>query len=348
MVVILTVNILSILCAYISKYPRYRIGLFLSFFIIALFLSLRYDFGNDYMAYLSIHERIQNSAVFDGYYEVGWVVLNKIFKNFYVLIIVLSIINCATYYNLIKHYVIRNYWWFALLIYVFNTNLLLIQSSTLRQTTAILIFIFSFKYIIQKDFLRYILCCLGASVFHMSALLLIPVYWLVLIPLSSKLSRIITVVSFIALYLFNEVFIPLFSDLALFIFQSRYEHFLKESAHTNIVNALIYTSLLVLIIYFESKNRNKTLSVFNKLSIISLFFYPFASIVPMSARIGYYFIPATLITYTFIASRLSNNNRIFFISAVVLIIMIRFYTITTSEIWSEHFLNYKTILSLVN
>ena len=147
MVVILTVNILSILCAYISKYPRYRIGLFLSFFIIALFLSLRYDFGNDYMAYLSIHERIQNSAVLDGYYEVGWVVLNKIFKNFYVLIIVLSIINCATYYNLIKHYVIRNYWWFALLIYVFNTNLLLIQSSTLRQTTAILIFI---KFIKNK------------------------------------------------------------------------------------------------------------------------------------------------------------------------------------------------------
>ena len=198
--VLLAVNIVSIVCAYFAQVKKYEVCLLFSFVFIGLFLAFRYDFGNDYMAYFYMHQEIQSEIGLSSYYEKGWVLLNKIFSNFYILIFFLAIINSYIYFRFINRYVPEKMWWLAVFLYVFNTNFMLVQSSTMRQTVAILIFIYSFKYILRGQLGIYLLCCFLAISFHISAIILLPIYFCRYIKLKSFFSGMYLTLIFIFLY----------------------------------------------------------------------------------------------------------------------------------------------------
>ncbi len=345
MIAILILGFLSISCAYLAKNQKFHVAFLFSFIFIAVFLAIRYDFGNDYMAYLKMHKEIQQDTILGSYYEIGWVVLNKIVTNFFFLIISLSVLNCLIYFRFINIYVPSEYWWLAVFIYVFNTNFMLIQSSTMRQTVAILIFIYSIRYIINRRFLPFIACCCLAFSFHSSALILFPVYWCTYIKLEHVFIKIFIVFLFVFIYIAGKYLISFAHEAIMLVFTGRYDHFLDEVSQGGFFNISVYTSLLILILIMDKKASYIT-KIFNKLSILALFSFPIATMVPMAARIGYYFFPATLITYTFIAKNFSSIQRSIFILLLISIIIVRFISVVFSDIWREHFINYKTIYNI--
>lgn len=343
--VILCVGVISVLFAYQAKFPRYRTCLLFSFAILACFLAVRYDFGNDYIAYMQMHEELQQESIFDTYYESGWVVVNKLFFNFYILVASLSVFNCFIYFKFINKYVPSDFWWIALFIYVFNTNFMLIQSSAMRQTVAILIFIYSIKFILNKAFWKYIIACLVASTFHSSAILLLPVYWVSKISFNTVFTKLILVIIFISIYIGGHYLLPTIRSISLFVFRGRYDHFFLEESDVFSLNACVYSIMLIILVFFDSK-FTPTVKIFNRISIIALFFFPIASIFPMAARVGYYFFPATLVTYPYVYKLFNSKllGRIFLL-CLMCTIVIRFYSITHSDIWREHFVIYKTIFN---
>lgn len=344
MAFILLTNFVAVFFAYCAKSKNKGIGLVASFYVIWIFLSIRYDFGNDYMAYLEMHHDFQNGKLDDFNYELGWIIINKLIPNFFFLIILLSTFNCIVYYKYIKSYVNRDYWWLAVFIYCFNTNFMLIQSSTMRQTVAILIFIISIKFILERKCLLYIICCFLAMLFHKSALIFLPIYWIVLIPYNKKLFRVLVVGFFLILYLVASSLQPLVAKIVLFLFQSKYEHFLIDSSQINILNAALYTILVAILLEFTN-NKNFEIKVFCWISVLALFTFPLSSIIPMTARLGYYLFPATLVAYTYVAQNMPLKTRYLFVFFLILVIVKRFEAIVFSDIWRDHFLIYKTIFN---
>lgn len=343
MYAILFTNLLAIAFAVIGRILKSKYALAFSFLIITLFLSIRYDFGNDYMAYKNMFEEIHNISSQNTYYEKGWIFVNLIFPNFFLLIIFLSILSSIVYYRFINTYVNCNYWWFSVFLYVFNPNYMLIQSSTMRQTVAILIFIISIKFILERRLIVYLLMCGFAFLFHQSALILVPVYWIARIKIN-RIIKLVVLASFIALYIVGFQLKDIIGQLSIILFQGRYDHFLLETTNTSYLNAFIYIALLVVILYIHDIKNEKD-RVFINITILALFFFPLSSFVPMIARMGYYFLPITLVSYPIIANDMRPIYRNIFITCIVMVILTRFHAIVFSNTWRDHFLVYKTIFS---
>ena len=346
MYAIFFVGFVTVALAYQAKFFKYHICLLFSFVVLGTFLAVRYDFGNDYMPYMLMHKELQNMSIFNSHYEFGWIILNKFVYNFYLLVSVLSIFNCYVYFRFINRYVPLQFWWLAVFIYVFNTNFMLIQASAMRQTVAILVFIYSIKYIINRNFGKYFIACLIASAFHSSAILLLPVYWIGSLGLKSKFRKVIIVCAFISLYISGHYLLPVLRDISFLIFNGRYDHFFLEKSESFLLNACVYTIVLILLLSLDRK-LPKYIKIFNRISILALFFFPISSIFPMAARVGYYFFPATLVTYPYIAK--SFEVKLYgkiFVVCLISIIIIRFFSIVTSDIWRDHFIVYKTIFNI--
>ena len=178
-------NIFVVFFAYQARHKRTEFFLKVSFGLIFLFLALRYNYGNDYSAYLKGFlevNRVETIDYFDKYwhFDPGWIFLCRIFGpfGFFAMMAVLALFNCFVYYRFIRKYVPPAYYWFAVFFYVFNPYFMLVHSSAMRQSLAISLFIFSIDYIYKKDALRYFLCIGLAALFHTSALVLLPIYLL--------------------------------------------------------------------------------------------------------------------------------------------------------------------------
>ena len=76
---------IACLFAYFAQFERKATSLKISFFLIFLFLALRYEFGNDYRNYIDgfIEITTQTKIFFTGeQWEPGWNFLHLIFKPF--------------------------------------------------------------------------------------------------------------------------------------------------------------------------------------------------------------------------------------------------------------------------
>ena len=165
------------------------IFLLIVFVILATTSALRYSTGYDYSyTYAPGFEEVLNNpdiSLFGHHYEPGFMLLEKMvafFSSNYqmifvvtsVLIIGLFCINYAKYSSNVYLSVIL----FVLLSeYYCSMNFI-------RQTIAGVIALFAIPFLKKKKFLPYLLIVLVASTFHKSALILIPFFFINLIPLT--------------------------------------------------------------------------------------------------------------------------------------------------------------------
>lgn len=81
--------------------------------------------------------------------------------------------------------------------------------SAVRQTMAIAIFFYAIQFIIKKQFIYYLAAVIIASLFHLSAFVLIPLYFLNRFKYNSKLFifiYLVTLIPSIQLYVYNFIF----------------------------------------------------------------------------------------------------------------------------------------------
>ena len=134
----------------------------------------------DYMGYYRILN-LQNLILLFNYCgtlygEIGWLILCWMFKQFgfYVMVAFLALFSCLLYYRFFINYVPANFYWLAIFLYIFNPGLMLLHTTAMRQSISIALFLLSIEYIVKKDVIRYILIIGFASLFHKSALVLLP------------------------------------------------------------------------------------------------------------------------------------------------------------------------------
>jgi transmembrane protein EpsG len=345
-------NTVVVLFAYLARYKGHEFFLKVSFFLIFLFLALRYDYGNDYPAYLLAFFDINSYASIDYLdtswdFEPGWLFLCRLFQplGFFAMVAVLAAFNCFVYYRFIKEYVSPGYYWFAVFLYVFNAALMLTHSSAMRQSLAICLFLFCIDCINKKHAIRYFLCIGLACLFHSSAEILLLVYLLGVF--DWKINRTMAIflfATYLLLFQYGGLLIPALNRFVGSNF-SRYEEYGGTAEMRSGLGLVFSSALFGLVLYYDFFQTEKTSLLF-KIFILSYFIVPLSLSLAMLERLGMYFEPAMLIVFPTIV--LNIKNFVFKIALLALIgflTLYGFYMFFQSETYREPFRTYKTIFS---
>lgn len=383
MLVVIVVGIMAVLFAYIAQLKRLRFCLKISFLVIFLFLALRYNYGSDYPAYFDIFFSLNKFRLEDikdiwmqtfvfsiigsdnpalqlgvgnpSNIELGWQALCLLFQplGFFAMVAALALFNCMVYYYFIKKYVPPAYYWFAVFLYVFTPELMLFNLSGMRQSVAISIFLLSINYIYKKDFLRYALLIFLATLFHTSAIILLPVYLLGVLNFKIDIPKAIVIFALFALLFLLKG--PLSQVMSSFIstYAVKYEVYDNPGVMRTGLGIVLYAIIMIILLLYD-RYQSKEMSLLFKIATLSIFVIPFTLILQMISRIGMYFQPVLFVAaYPFILLKMdkffpksSLLARYSFIVIIAFWIIYMFWTFMNSpEEWMMSFRSYDTIFS---
>lgn len=185
----------------------------ISFLIVFLVSALRVNVGTDYKSYVNWFNDIDTfSLSFTNFLFNNMIFIIKLFTHNpqWLFVVTSFIILLFIHLHSIKEH--EDYdmiiFLFIVLGFYFSTF------NGIRQWIAIAIFMYSFKYIKRKDFDKYLICIIVASLFHITAILLLPAYFMFKINIKDKYKLIIIGCAFIIFKLFN------FNNLIAFILKN--------------------------------------------------------------------------------------------------------------------------------
>jgi transmembrane protein EpsG len=353
LIITIILGLLTVFFSYLSSFRKVDWGLRFAFILIFFFLSFRYEFGNDYDTYLDLFHKFSSLDVYDFsnpynlFYEPGWVILNFLFQNlgFFSMNIFLALLSCIVYFRFIVKYIPKNLYWLAVFIYVFTPSFLLLQSSAMRQSVGVAIFVFSIDYLIEKRFLPYLSLILLASLFHYYAIFLVVVYPLIYFNKKIQfLSSLFLILSYSLLFILSKNLAPLFKGLLLTV-NDKYSAYTDQGS-VNSGFGFVYFTFLLLIILFNDKKHNGEIGLISKISILSFFIIPFGLIIEMSGRFAMYLSPSVVAIYP---NLVNNFKAMYFKHLFVFILIIftlyQFFSFFYSKIYFPYFFEYKSIFT---
>lgn len=169
-------------CVKRNKY----IWLLVTYVIVVGFCSLRYYVGNDYIRYVEgfylINEYHKENVML---WEPAYFALNYLFSDYYAgYLYVFAISSAISFFFIFKALCHRHILKWGLF-FAFTMGTLIFVNNGIRQGVALSIFIYALRFIEERRFVKYLLCIFLAMTFHLSAFVLILVYWIKYIRLSS-------------------------------------------------------------------------------------------------------------------------------------------------------------------
>lgn len=276
---------------------------FLALLLLTIVVAIRYDVGTDWNTYNSLFNMYKNNPLMtfgSQEMEFGYYYVNKIVIWFGggapVVFGLLALI--AWYFSLksVSYYLVP-----LLVFFLFVDEYFFISLNLVRQFTALGIFICSIKFIEKKQFLKFLLCLSFASLFHLSAIILLPLYflpykrlynqklWIIVYCITLLLANIpIFIELFLKLFIRVTEFIPLLNVYIRYILNAKFGNFRPE-----IGLGYIFRVVVSLFLLFASKRviqaEPKT-KVYYVLFFIGLIIYNLFYMIPLIVRINHYFI----------------------------------------------------------
>lgn len=353
MISVIILGILSVFFALLASRKNLQFGLKVSFLLIFAFLALRYNYGSDYMTYYKDFFTINSYPsinYFDKsfHYEAGWLFLCRVFSpfGFFSMVIVLAAFNCIVYYWFIKKYVPIKYYWLAVFFYIFTPGFMLVHASAMRQSIAIAIFLISVPYIYKKKPIHYFVLIGIAYLFHTSALILIPIYFIGIFnwKINTKMS-IVLFLLFLLLFIYGDLLLAQVNSLLSLYFQ-QYETYLGTGAEINSGLGVIFLSIMLIFILFYSRFQYKEADILFKLAILGFIFIPAGLQISMISRIGMYFTPVTIAIYPSVVKKIKEPMvKSFFFFFIIFFTLYTFVMFFTTGVFAEGFKSYQTIFS---
>lgn len=357
MFIIILISSLAVLLAWLSRFEKFKYGLELSFILLAFFMSIRYNFGNDYVGYL---DYFKNASLFADFknsiqsnqFEIGWNLLSYLFRpiGFFGMIIFLTIFEYFVIYRFIKRYVPVEWYWFAVFIFTFNVAHMLICASMMRQFLAMCIFLLSVDFIVQKKWLISIVLVLVASSFHTSALILLPVCFVGYLNITLTPKKVAIwfgvylLIYFFATYFLSDLY---FKIISLEQFE-RYQYYINhEKVAKGSGLGILFSLIMFFFVLFTQKDQNEEVKKLFLLYSCSFIFEIFSEFTPLIVRLGFYFSIISIVCYPLILNKIENKiikYALFFgYFLVTLKLLIDFYN--PSGIWYKSYATYQTIFS---
>lgn len=158
--------------------------------------------GSDVYVYENVYENVASVGNILRYmiwgtnlgvnenYEPGFLLICSVAKTFHFTYFGFTLVYAAIFYVLVyfslKRFVDSWAIFFALFMYkimFYNTFI------SIRQGMTLAIFCFSLKYILDKKWVKYFICCTVAFLIHRGAIILFPLYFVQYVPMSKKILK---------------------------------------------------------------------------------------------------------------------------------------------------------------
>lgn len=344
------VFLVSVVLANIRKNRQYF--LFLAFCLLFMFSALRYQYGNDYITYYENYNLIKISGTSPYGSQTAFELLNKITPNFFVMIAVISFFELFVIYRFISTNVSANYRGIAVFLILVNPYVFLISLSALRQTIALMIFVIAIRFSYQRRPIPYFLLILLASLFHASALILLPVYFAANDKPVSRL-QITIFTGVILVLLLNSGALAQTAEYFLHIFDNGNYAYYYDQGRENSLRATLLTGIYFVCIALNIPKLKGKAVMHSKLYLIGLSLGVLAYRMSMLTRLQQYFdffAAASIPTIMEITSEKFSIREMpleTFINSVLLALMfiiylLRYYSFFANPMW-ESFASYHTI-----
>lgn len=309
-----------------GEYLR-RKAIVLPIILLILFSSIRnYTVGTDSITYTEAYRLEYNPYYYGfnpnieyGYQFIDYLILN-FFSNYFWLFLFFSIAIVCLYMVTIKK--ISKYYLTSVFIFI-TFGFYTFFFNGLRQGVAMAIFFFGLPYLIEKRIISYFLVVFIASMFHVSALVMLPVYFLV----NTKFRIEYKVLAcFIVSILASQILISYLAQGNI-----RYEHYTQEAEKAGGYITLLFYSLIGLLIYFSGRKIRHEDIRFSKFE--QIFLCGLALVFPISLlgtdpsgpqRIMYYFSSMVIFLIPYVLMRFNNIyfNMVFLILSIMYFILI--------------------------
>lgn len=239
-----------------GKIYAYNFFLFLTFIILSLVLGLRhYSVGVDTDNYRKVFFRIIDGTMTVSdrrWISLGFLVLNKVVgiffgKNYVVL-------NCIIGFFSI-FFLLKSIWNNSdnptLSLYIFIAMCLYYQMmNQARQMLALVIVMYSYQYLKERNFIRYAICIGIASLMHTSAIIMLPFYFIANFKINNKFLFLYLIVTIATILCFDYI-ILLISKTNYGLIYSQTGYFqAKDSSKLNLIIRLL---MLFGVLIFKKK-----------------------------------------------------------------------------------------------
>ena len=157
-----------------------KIYFVISAILVALFAGLRYNTGADWSVYEPLFYKMPQLGNIEKW-ELGFywtnLIFYHVFGNYYVLQFAASVFLMYSVARFLWKY--TEYPMFTLLLFFImfiNNGILMAQ---VRQSIAVAIILFGYEYIFNRSLGKFVLIVIMASLFHISAILALPMYYMI-------------------------------------------------------------------------------------------------------------------------------------------------------------------------
>ena len=176
--------LLSLFCFFFrNNEKKAMIAFLLAMIVSCLFAMIRYEFGSDYYNYRDVYEGIQGADInnYDGRgmsIEKPFLFLLQLFPRFTFFVMALTLFWFATNSLFLKKYLPYQYIWIVVLYFFAKTDYFLDSLVAMRTTLCAALFIVAVYFLIRNRRLLYVTFIVIASLFHTSAIGLLPLVFL--------------------------------------------------------------------------------------------------------------------------------------------------------------------------
>lgn len=373
MAVVILASILAVVLTYLSSRSKcHRRSLFvLAFFLVTMLQAIHYDYGTDYMGYLSDHmlyskrweELCYLYQVGHGAFkDIGWVFIQILFPGkyaFFLFVGMISIIQNYIYYVLIRDYVTPSNRWKAMAIYLFMTKYYVLNFSGLRQGFAVALCIGAMLLALKKKVWLALVIALLAISIHVSSIVFLPFIFLSKLNFNrGRLYAAIFSVAAVALYLSAALLDTIYTKImGLFPLlgrnYGRYTVLMSATDDSLGLGFLMNSIMYIIMIYFIYKRFGeftKEQKMFVMLVCIPFLLIPFSlHLSGIISRLNTYFAVFEIVTVPLVYSKIRNKVvRIGAGAVYTFMMMYAYYSFFFITEWSsESYATFKTILSAI-
>lgn len=180
-------NVMAIVCpllCFFSERKGSKWGVFIAYGIILFISATRFDIGDDYVRYTRMFEDVKEKSLetftildvlmYEPFvYILGWTFSWATYTYAYAMACY-AVLIVFFYYKTFDYYNVH-----ALGLFLLVVTWSLFQSwDGVRQNLSIAVFVYSIRFIEQRKFLKYLFFICFAMMFHYSAIIMLPCYFL--------------------------------------------------------------------------------------------------------------------------------------------------------------------------
>lgn len=338
-------SLILISCAEKNKYRNVkRLFVFFAILLPCILAGLRdYTIGNDVLVYgKSWFERACSYHSYIGYIKkaneysigVGYATLNYIVSRFsnsvHMFLFVYQFLQMVILYYAIKPFKNKINIVFAFFVYYFayyNISL-----NLLRQMMAVILVLFSYRFIIEKKFIKFLITILIAYSVHSTAIValaLYPLSWAVTNSTLRKVSKTLIIVLCTVFAFGYQTIFEFMASINVLSLQ-RYSHYITDTNVGGRYVRLVYWAILLILIYWKRKEcvaeyaDSITLQMYMIISgLLTIVMFLGSS---WGVRISYYFdifqvlfMPILAKTIS-VKSRIKKHNMSYFVLGLVVVL----------------------------